>query len=150
MLSILHILSQLIFVTDLWRSMVESTSSPASTSIVKGYFWQMGNQWGATFSTHPFAVKWGNVVSSCGRLNNGPQSYLVLNLWNLWILILHDKRDFTDVRKLWTLRWEFYPGLYSQALNAITNIPFKREAERDLNIGEGDMMIEEERDLKML
>lgn len=49
---------------------------------------------------------------------------------------LYSKREFADVIKLRLLRWGDYPGLSEWAVNVITSVPFKREAEGDLSAGE--------------
>lgn len=65
------------------------------------------------------------------------------------MLVLHGKKDFADMRKSGTLQWGVYPGLFRWNLNAITYIPL-RGRRRDLTIGEGCMMMEAGRYLKIL
>ena len=56
-----------------------------------------------------------------------PQSVHVLILRNCEYIILHGKRDFTDVIKLRIFRWEDYPGL-SGWYHCNHTDPLKREA----------------------
>lgn len=51
-----------------------------------------------------------------------PKRYSPPHPWNLWMLLYMVKKDFANVIKLRTLRWEDYPVLSRWDLNAVTDI----------------------------
>lgn len=65
---------------------------------------------------------WGNHVSQCGWLNDGPQTCLCPHPWNLWMSSYTAKENFAGMIMLRILRWEDDPGLSGRFLNVITSV----------------------------